>query len=177
MKTRFLLAAALVINTASLRAADTPIQLSLTPDIALYPETTTVRGLSLNIWGQNPQASLTLGVVNGSTADSGGLSVGLVNYAESYTGVQWGAVNICTENCVGWQHGWVNISQGTFSGFQLALINISQDTTGFQLGAVNYAQSLKGLQVGFINVAMNNPWFNECPNKLATGFPILNWSF
>jgi len=33
------------------------------------------------------------------------------------------------------------------------------------------------LQIGFINVAMNNPVFDEFPDKLAPGFPISNWSF
>jgi len=166
----------LLAGGAGLRA-DTPIQLSLTPEIALYPRTTTVRGLSLNLWGENPQTSLTLGLVNGSTGDSGGLSIGIVNYAETYRGLQWGAVNVSTENFLGWQHGFVNIAQGTFSGFQLGFLNVGENTTGFQLGALNYAQSLHGLQIGFINVAMNNPAFAEFPDKLAPGFPILNWSF
>jgi len=157
--------------------ADTPLQLSLTPDIALYPSTTTVRGFSLNLWGQNPQSGLTFGFVNGSTGESGGLSVGLVNYAESYQGVQWGAINLSTENFIGWQHGYVNIAQGTFKGFELGFVNVAEDATGFQLGAVNYAQKLHGLQIGFINIAMNNPCFEQLPDKLAPGFPLLNWSF
>jgi len=33
------------------------------------------------------------------------------------------------------------------------------------------------VQVGLVNVARNNPWFHEFPDKFATGFPILNWSF
>jgi hypothetical protein len=171
-----LLIIASITGAASL-LADTPIQLSLTPEIALYPRTTTVRGLSLNIWGENPQISLDLGFVNGSTGDSGGLSVGIVNYAESYSGVQWGAINVSTENFLGWQHGFVNIAQGTFTGFQWGFINVGEKTIGFQLGAVNYAQDLHGLQIGFINVAMNNPVFDEFPDKLAPAFPILNWSF
>lgn len=169
--------AAWLISTASLQADDTPIQLSLTPDIALYPSTTTVSGLSLNIWGLNPQTSLTLGFVNGSTGDSGGFSLGLVNCAESYTGVLFGIVNVSTENFTGWQNGYVNIAQGTFKGFEWGFINVAEDTTGFQLGAVNYAQKLDGLQIGFINVAANNRWFDEFPDKLAPAFPILNWSF
>jgi hypothetical protein len=28
------------------------------------------------------------------------------------------------------------------------------------------------VQVGLANVAMNNPWFNDFPDKLATGFSI-----
>lgn len=176
MKTRYLIAV-LAISAAGLRADDTAIQLSLTPDIALYPKTTMVRGLSLNIWGENPQSGLTIGLVNGSTGHSYGFTWGLVNYDENYMGVQWGLVNVSNESFVGWQRGYLNISQGTFKGFESGLVNLSQDTTGFQLGVVNYAQTLNGLQVGFINMAMNNPWFDEFPDKLATGFPILNWSF
>jgi hypothetical protein len=157
--------------------ADTPIQLSLVPDIALYPSTTTVRGFSLDIWGQNPQIGLALGIVNGSSGDSGGLSVGVVNYAESYQGVQWGAINISTENFIGWQHGYVNIAEGSFKGFELGFVNVAEDATGFQLGAVNYAQQLHGLQIGIINIAMDNPCFDRFPDKLAPCFPLLNWSF
>jgi hypothetical protein len=176
MKKQLVIILAAVIGAARLHA-DTPIQLSLTPDIALYPKDTTVRGLALNIWGENPQFSLNLGFVNGSTGDSSGFSYGLVNYAESYTGVQLGWVNISTQHFVGLQDGYVNIAEGTFKGFQYGLVNVSEDTTGFQLGVVNYAQQLKGLQIGLINLAMNNPAFTDFPNKLAPGFPILNWSF
>jgi hypothetical protein len=172
-----LILAGLVITAASVRA-DTPIQLSLTPDIALFPKDTLVRGLALNIWGQNPQTSLNLGLVNGSTGDSAGFSWGLANYADSYRGVQFGWVNLSYENYVGWQQGWVNIAQGTFTGFQSGLINVSESTTGFQLGVINYAQTLKGVQIGFVNLAMNNQvFFEELPDQLAPGFPILNWSF
>lgn len=163
--------------TAGSAHADTPIQLSLIPDMALYPRTEEVRGVALSIWGENPQKALAIGLVNGSTGDSGGLSIGPVNYAESYTGVQWGAVNISTENFMGWQNGWINISQGTFTGFQLGLVNIGEDVTGLQAGWVNYAQDLHGVQIGFVNIAMNNPVFTELPNKLSPVFPVLNWSF
>jgi hypothetical protein len=172
-----LIITALFAGTAALQAEDTVIQLSLTPDIALYPKTTTVKGVALNIWGQNPQYGLTLGLVNGSTDDSAGFSWGLVNYTDNYHGVQWGIVNISRESFIGWQRGCVNISQGTFVGYESGLVNVSENMTGFQLGVVNYAQELKGLQIGLVNVAINNPWFTEFPDKLAKGFPIVNWSF
>ncbi len=165
------------LASATLVYADTPIQLSLTPDIALYPKSTMVRGLSLNIWGENPQSSLTLGLVNGSTGDSSGFSWGIVNYDETYRGVQWGVVNFSRESFIGWQRGCVNIAQGTFVGYQSGLVNVGQTTTGFQLGVVNYAENLRGLQIGLANLAINNPWFTDFPDKLATGFPIVNWSF
>lgn len=168
----------LFISVGSLHAQDTtPIQLSLIPDIALYPSTTMVKGLSLNIWGQNPQEGFTLGFVNGSTGDSAGLSVGLINYDENYAGVQWGAFNVSTESFYGWQNGFINVAQGTFVGFQLGFVNVSEDTKGVQFGWINYAQSLNGIQAGLINMAMNNPPFHDFPDKLSPVFPIVNWSF
>ena len=175
MKTKYAFIA-LIVSAGSLHA-DTPVNLSLVPDIALFPRTEEVHGLTLSIWGENPQTSLALGFINGSTGDSGGLSIGLVNYAQSYSGIQWGVVNISTENFIGWQNGWVNVSEGTFTGFELGFVNVAENTQGLQAGWLNYAQSLNGLQLGLINVAMNNPPFNEFPDKLAPVFPFLNWSF
>ena len=161
-----------------MRAEDAVFQASLTPEIAIYPSTTFVRGLSLNIWGENPQTGLTLGFVNGSSGDSGGFTWGLLNYADSYTGVAWGFFNVSQTSFIGWQHGWVNVAQGEFVGFQSGwLVNYAREFKGFQLGLVNYAEHLNGLQVGLVNMAMNNPWFNEFPDKLAPGFVFVNWSF
>ena len=157
--------------------ADTPIQLALTPDIALYPRTDFVRGLTLEIWGENPQAGLAIGFVNGSSGQSSGLSIGLANYADSYTGVQIGFINLSTDNFFGAQFACVNVAQGTFQGFQGGFVNISEDTTGAQIGGFNYAEKLNGMQFGFINVAMNNEPFTAFPQQLSPVFPFLNWSF
>jgi hypothetical protein len=168
----------LVIGTVGLKAQDAHcFQASLTPDIAIHSRTAEIDGLSLDIWGENPQRSLNIGFINGSTGDSAGLSWGLVNYDESYTGVQWAAVNYSGKSFVGWQNGFVNWSQGNFTGFQEGAVNVSEEFTGLQLGWINYSQKLDGVQIGLINVAMNNPWFTALPDKLATGFPFFNWSF
>jgi hypothetical protein len=42
---------------------------------------------------------------------------------------------------------------------------------------VNYAKNLRDVQIGLANLAMNSPKFDDFPDKLATGFPIVNWSF
>ena len=157
--------------------ADEVFQASLTPDIAIHSRTTQINGFALNIWGENPQSSLNLGFINGSTGDSQGLSWGLVNYADSYTGVAWGLVNVSRENFYGWQNGAINFSQGKFTGLQSGWLNAAQECHGLQLGFVNYSENLRGVQLGFANIALNNPWFNEFPDKLATGFPFVNWSF
>lgn len=177
MKKLFIISA-FIIGTAGLNAAESAIQLSLTPDIALYPKTTQINGFALNIWGENPQYSLNLGLVNGSTGDSGGFAWGLVNYSESYTGVSWACVNINQTSFVGWQYGLVNVAQDQFTGFQSAwIVNYAKEFHGLQLGLVNYTEKLHGVQIGLVNIAINNPWFSEFPDKLATGFPIVNWSF
>ena len=167
-----------IMGAASLNAADSAFQLSLTRDIAIHPKTTQINGLALNIWGENPQHSLNLGLVNGSTGDSSGFTWGLVNYSESYNGVSWAWVNINQTSFNGWQSGWVNIAQDRFTGFQSAwIVNYAKEFHGLQLGLVNYTEELHGVQIGLANIAINNPWFDEFADKLAKGFPIVNWSF
>lgn len=158
-------------------------QASLTPDAAVQPRTTQINGLCLNLWGENPQHALALGLVNGSTGDSQGLTWSVFNYADSYTGVAWGLVNYSKTNFVGWQGGvffcpcLVNVAQGRFLGLQEAAVNYGEDFHGVQLGVVNYANQLDGVQIGLVNIARNNSWFHQFPDKLATGFPLVNWSF
>lgn len=153
---------AVTIAAIGVQAEEKFLQLSLTPDIALESKDTHIKGISLNIWGENPQSSLTLGFVNGSTGTSAGFSWGLVNYSEDYTGVQFGIVNYSKTKFVGWQSGWVNVAK---------------EFHGFQSGLINYTESMSGIQLGFVNVIKDNPWFNEFPNKLAKGFVFVNWSF
>lgn len=159
---KLLIITALTISVAGLQAEDSAFQASLTPDIAIHPKSDRINGLALSVWGENPQSALALGFVNGSTGESEGLSWGLINYSDSYTGVAWAMVNVSKVKFVGWQDG---------------LINVSNDFQGLQTGFVNYSENLRGVQLGFVNIAKNNPWFNELPDKFATGFPFVNWSF
>ena len=59
-------------------AQERTFQASLTPDIAIHPRTTTIVGLTLSVWGENPQRAVAIGFVNGATGQSGGVSFGLV---------------------------------------------------------------------------------------------------
>jgi len=176
---KFILLLTCVASVASLKAADAPFfQASLTPDVAIYPKTTEIHGLSLSIWGENPHKGIALGLVNGSSGDSSGFTWGIFNYSESYTGVSWGWGNYNKVSFVGWQYGLVNIATGSFTGLQSGWIfNYAKELKGVQIGLVTYAQNLHGVQIGLVNIAKNNPWFDEFPDKLATGFPIVNWSF
>jgi hypothetical protein len=160
---RIILTIILAAIVVSVQAQDSKfLQLSLTPDIALQSKDTTISGISLNIWGENPQSGVALGFVNGSTGTSRGFSWGVVNYAETYTGVQFGFLNTSSKLFVGWQNG---------------MVNITKEMHGLQWGMVNYTDSLKGLQVGLVNIVTTSPWFKEFPDKLAKGFVFVNWSF
>lgn len=139
-------------------------QLSLTPDIAIHPKTTLVKGVTLSVWGENPQSALALGFVNGSTGQSSGLSWGLANYAESYKGAQLG---------IG------NYASGDFTGLQWGAVNYAGNLNGLQLGFVNIAKATKqGLQIGFVNVIQDNKqWFSNLPEELAPVMVFVNWGF
>lgn len=143
-----------------------PFQLSLIPDLAVHSRATHIQGVSLSIWGENPQNALALGVVNGSTGVSSGLSLGLLaNYAESYEGAHL---------------AWIaNYSSGTFSGLQLAAFNYAERLQGLQLGFINYAEACdKGVQVGLINfMKSTKAWFSNFPDEVAPVMVLVNWRF
>lgn len=178
MKKLFIITA-LAVSVAVLNAQETAgFQLALTPGIALHASDTVIHGASFDIWGENPQHAFNLGFFNGSTGESSGFSWAIfANYSDTYTGVAWGFVNISHKKFVGWQDGFVNCSLGYFRGLQSGFINIAMETHGVQFGLVNNTQSLDGVQIGIANVVLDNPWFTRFPNKLATGFPLVNWSF
>jgi hypothetical protein len=150
----------------------------LTPRFAIHSEDTQINGASLGVWSQNPQHSVTVGFVNGSTATSSGFTWGvLANYSDSYSGVALSVVNISHKSFAGWQGGLVNYSEGDLAGLQSGWFNYSGEIHGVQWGLVNYTEKLRGVQVGLLNIARNNPMFKEFPNKLATGDTFVNWSF
>jgi len=160
---KFIILCALTVSAVAVKADEPFFQASLTPDIAIHDKGTRISGICLSIWGENPQSAFALGFVNGSSGDSKGFSWGLVNYSENYTGVQW---------------SFVNMNKATFIGWQGGLVNISKEFHGLQMGFVNYSEETKnGVQIGLVNISMNNPWFSDFPDKLATGFPFVNWSF
>lgn len=194
-KILFIACLGIIMATAGVAMADSqPIQLSLTPDIAIFDRNTNIAGVTLNIWGENPQKGFALGFVNGSKGDSAGFSLGfLFNYAENYKGVQWAPANIANANFYGWQAGVVNYTKGNFAGWQAGVVNYGGDAVkGLQTGLVNYAGNLTGLQLGFfnyavkatsgvqigvINIISQNQWFTNFPGELAPGMIIVNWRF
>lgn len=135
-----------------------PIQLSLLAPVQLFPESTPITGLRLNLlYGRNTSVT--------------GIDLGLVNHTTTgkFVGVQWGLVGIVDTDFLGWQNNWVNVTKRDFEGFQWGLVNVVGNGNGFMLGFVNYAKTMKGLQIGLVNVIKQGGQFPV--------FPIVNWSF
>ena len=160
-------------------AGSKPIQLSLTPDIAIFDRTEEIDGLTIGIWSENPQKALALGIVNGSTGQSAGLSWAFIlNYSDSYKGVQWALINYNEMDFLGWQSGFVNYTKGSMKGLQTGVVNSAGRLTGLQLGLLNYAAAAdSGVQIGLVNIMPENRWFTGLPGELAPGMIIVNWHF
>ena len=115
---------------------------------------------------------------NGATAwerRSSGVQLGLVNYAETFTGLQDGFVNIAHGTLMGLQASAFNCAHDVYGlqcGFYFLLgVNMASGSLrGCQLGLVNYANRVEGgLQIGFVNVIRQNGW--------APFLPIVNGHF
>jgi hypothetical protein len=185
MHMKKLLVAALITATAIGAYAENTagFQLSLVPDIAIQSRDTTIKGVSLGIWNENPGSQWQAGFVNGATGESSGLQSFIFfptffNYAESYTGVQMGFVNYASADFVGLQWGAVNYAN-SLTGVQWGAVNIASSVDGgFQWGVVNYAETANNLfQLGLVNIIADNAWFSNFPSDLAQGFVFVNWSF
>lgn len=168
----------MALISTSVMAATHPINLSLTPDVAIYDRTDTIEGVTLSIWGENPQKSLALGIANGFTDKSIGFGWGILNYADSYKGVQFSMINYTDNDAMGFFSSFVNFTKETFIGLQAGGVNYAGYLKGVQFGLVNYADDGKsGVQIGFINVMPKNEWFSKMPNELAPGMIFVNWRF
>jgi hypothetical protein len=174
-----LLAVFLGVLAASGAMAAKPLQVSITPDVSLFGRNETIRGLCLSLWGENPQSALALGVVNGSSGQSAGLSLGLfLNYADSYKGIQFAPINYTKGSYLGWQGGLVNYVDNGMKGLQTGVVNYAGSLTGLQLGVLNYAGTAQtGLQLGLLNLIPSNRWLSGLPNELAPGMVFINWRF
>jgi hypothetical protein len=177
---RLILALTLVASAAAMAQSE-PFQASLTPALAIHDSTTLIEGLTLSVWGENPQRALSIGIANGSVGDSTGFSLGfLLNYSDSYTGVMWGAVNYSTGEFLGWQGAFVNYSEGPTKGLQTGWVNYAQRMKGLQFGLLNFAESVDEVlvQIGFLNIIRTNDiWFSNLPDEMAPAMVIVNWKF
>lgn len=135
------------VITSNAFAGSKGFQASLAPGIALYNRNQQIDGLTLSVWGENPQTSLALGIINGTAGNSGGLSLGFVNYGKVYKGVQLGFINADKE-LHGAQLGFLNINEGNKTGFQFGLLNF---------------------------IKTNKKWFSNFPNEIAPFMIFINW--
>jgi hypothetical protein len=179
MKKILLLAYLLICMAASQTVASAAaVQASLTPDIAVWARGTQIEGVSFSIWGENPQTSFALGLVNGFNDMSKGAALGLFNYADSYTGFHLGLINYTEGDFFGWQFGAFDYTVGLVRGLQTGLVNYAGTLKGLQIGLVNYAGNTDtGIQIGIVNIIPRNAWFTRFPDEIAPAMVILNWRF
>ena len=178
MKRVLVLLAVLLMGIGSLSFADSFLQLSLTPEIALRPRPERIKGLTIGIWGENPQNALAIGIIQGAPGDSSGFSWAVINYAGNYTGVQWGGINYNSRSFTGWQSGFINYTDGRTSGLQTGTVNYASRLKGVQIGLLNYADRVDtGLQLGMINVIPQNEVLSGLPRQLSPAMVFANWSF
>lgn len=106
---------------------------------------------------------LGIGGVNIANGRLCGAQLGLVNWnthsatlwADRSIGGQVGVLNYCDSFC-GLQDGLVNISSGKFTGLQASFLNVASDVRGAQIGsyvilAANFADTITGCQIGLLN--------------------------
>ena len=202
---RFALLLLLALLGPFLVRADEPVQLSLwPPGLQLLPETESVRGLRLDIYGRNTDMhGLDLGLANETSGDFGGFGIGFVNLVDgNMHGVQWSyygyqrvggsaygwsyaLVSRVKEDMVGLQQGAVSMTYKDFKGVHASLIYnyTGEEMTGVQLGLVNQAAAVHGLQLGIVNLTERMKglqiglWNQINENEKLPVLPFVNWKF
>lgn len=112
-----------------------------------------------------------LASVNVNWGDVWGLQLGVVDYCNSFHGVQFGGINWNNTPSHGWQAAVANANQEDFAGFmvgavnyslrmvgcQVGIVNVGDVGTGCQIGVVNAVQRMRGLQIGAVNLICEGP--------------------
>ena len=115
---------------------------------------------------------------NGDTAwerRSVGAQVGILNYADTFCGLQDGLVNVSGASFMGLQSSLVNCAHDMYGlqcGYYFIFgVNAAGGTLrGCQIGLVNYANRVdRGCQIGLVNIISHNGW--------VPVLPIINGSF
>ncbi len=166
------LAAVVLLGLAPVVRADFPVQLSLTPDVALRPDSESVQGLRLGVWSRSQDVSgLDLGIVQGTRGDFLGVGVAVVNLVDGDSaGLQWGVYGYSRVrgtfkgvlggivvrvqgDCYGLLSGWVALSDGSAKGWVDGLYaQVGGDFSGLQTGLITYCKGeAKGVALGGFN--------------------------
>lgn len=178
MKKWLVMAIVMTAGLVSFSEDVAPFQLGLLgPDFSLEPSSTRINGWVTGFWSESPQSALSTSWFNGSTGDSKGLQIGLLNYADSYSGAQFAGINWVSGDFSGWQAGAFNYVRGTCEGFQSGIYNLTTGMRGLQLGVFNSASEMHGVQIGLVNIIASNALLTELPEELSPGMLFVNWSF
>ena len=98
-----------------------------------------------NVYGLQTSA------VNADWGDVLGLQVGVVDYCNSFNGLQVAGFNWNNLASYGWQTAVANANQDEFVGLSVGAVNYSMKATGCQIGVVNVGDTMTGCQIGVVN--------------------------
>ncbi len=128
-----------------------PLQLALIPEIQLVPESESIGGLRLNIYGSNRNVT--------------GVDIGFVHETkEEFTGVGFGLVSLIRGEGRGLQfNGIYTEATKSMSGAQVGIFNHSGSMHGVQIGLVNIADNMTGIQIGLWNEIKSKEMWNVLP--------------
>jgi len=115
--------------------------------------------------------ALEVGGVNAAFDTAAGVQLAVVNYANSFMGLQIGGINWVNADTYGVQLGFFNCDQGPvvgfdvgainyasrFDGLQVGFLNFAYEANGLQIGAINACDTIHGVQIGFINLVCDGP--------------------
>ena len=180
-------AATAIVLTYSAQATEESVQLSLwAPNIQLRPAESDIRGLRLDIYGQNHNITgADLGIVGITTGDMNGFShqwiydridgeaygvaMSLILHVSGDScGVEGGCGAFFEKDFTGICGGVYSNVAGAMTGLQMGFVNNCNELHGVQFGLVNMATSGRGLQLGFVNI------FDE---GIAPVLPFINFHF
>ncbi|MBQ6338172.1 MAG: hypothetical protein IJI36_03415 [Kiritimatiellae bacterium] len=98
-----------------------------------------------------------------------GAQVGILNYADTFCGLQSGFLNISGESFMGLQASLINCAHDLYGlqcgSYLIIGVNVASGTVrGCQIGLVNYANTIeRGCQIGLLNIISQNGWLPVLP--------------
>ena len=150
------------------------------PDMQIEPVTEDIRGLRLNVYGENRNMTgCDLGFGHRVTGDFTGAQIGLfTRVGGDGKGARLAFVNLTDtsgRHFTGAHVGAANVGESLeIRGAQVGVFNCAKHVHGAQVGFVNITNTLKGVQIGLWNQVSSRSWdFKPLPRV----FPIINLGF
>lgn len=174
---------AILISTLLFSQSDhKPFQLALWNTLQIVPQEQSVRGIRLNVYGENKNMKgCDIGIVNKTNGYQKGAQFGIKNQTEyEFTGFRAGIVNFSGGEFKGYETGIANLLDNNGTGWAAGGVNIvNDDFKGLLSGICNiqFADNIDGVNLGIINLLKKSkkPQDNiETDNQTGTQIGVVN---